>query len=253
MSEVLRVDSGVIEFPTSDGKPAAETPLHYDRLSDLAHCVKTFFSGRADAYVGVDMLVYDNPNAPRGHLSPDIFVAFGTQVREREIYKLWEDPPPAFVLELTSKSTRGEDERKKVRYARWGVAEYFLYDPRGEYLAPALQGFALSGAGYRSTRERILSNGERGFSSATLGLELWLDGPVLRLYDPVAGENLATPEEWKKMACSAAYGRRVAEARARSAEDGKRVAEARARVAEAELAELRAQIAATASPRKNGG
>ena len=57
MSEVQRVDSGVIEFPTSDGRPVAETPLHYERLSDLAYCVKTFFSHRADAYVGVNMLV----------------------------------------------------------------------------------------------------------------------------------------------------------------------------------------------------
>ena len=158
-------------------------------------------------------------------------MAFGAQARERDIYKLWEDPAPAFVLEVTSKSTRREDARKQVRYARWAVAEYFLYDPRAEYLVPALQGFALSAVGYRSMREHILSNGERGFSSAMLGLELWLDDSVLRLFDPAAGQNLSTPREL---------------------EDGKRVAEARARSAEAELAELRARIGATASPPKKG-
>ena len=198
MSEVLRADSRAVEFPTSDGRPVAETPLHYKRLSDLAYALTTFFKRRADAYVGVNMLAYDDPKEPRKHLSPDIFVAFGgvsEEEREREIYKLWEDPSPAFVLEVTSKTTRREDERKKARYAKWGVAEYFMYDPRGEYLAPALQGFELSRGGYRSKRERTLSNGERGLSSGRLGLDLWLDGSTLRLYDPVAERNLLTPEE----------------------------------------------------------
>ena len=232
MSEVLRVDSRVVDFPTSDGRPVAETPLHYKRLSDLAYALTTFFKRRADAYVGVNMLAYDDPKEPRRHLSPDIFVAFGgvgEGQRERDIYKLWEDPQPAFVLEVTSKSTRREDERKKARYAKWGVAEYFLYDPRGEYLAPALQGFELSRGGYRLMRERTLSNGERGFASGGLGLELWLDGSALRLYDPARGRSLLTPEETEQ--------RRAA-------------AEARARAAETELSELKARIAA-ASPAKD--
>lgn len=234
MSEVLRGESRVVEFPTSDGRPVAETPLHYKRLSDLAYCLTTFFRRRADAYVGVNMLAYDDPKEPRRHLSPDIFVAFGgssEEEREREIYKLWEEPSPAFVLEVTSRSTRREDERKKVRYAKWGVAEYFMYDPREDYLAPALQGFELFRGGYRSKRERTLSNGERGLSSGRLGLDLWLDGSTLRLYDPVAGRNLLTPGETEQ--------RRLA-------------AEARARAAETELSELKARISA-ASPLKDGG
>ena len=110
------------------------------------------------------------------------------------------------------------------------MTEYFLYDPRGDYLAPALQGFELSGGGYRLMRERMLPNGERGFSSGRLGLELWLDGSTLRLHDPVTGRNLLTPEETEQ--------RRVA-------------AEARARAAETELSELKARIGA-ASPAKDG-
>ena len=240
MSEALRADSRVVEFPTSDGRPVAETPLHYKRLSDLAYGLTTFFGSRADAYVGVNMLAYDDPKEPRRHLSPDIFVAFGgvsEEEREREVYKLWEEPSPAFVLEVTSKSTRGEDERKKVRYAKWGVAEYFMYDPRGDYLAPALKGFKLSRQSYRPMRERTLSNGEQGLSSGMLGLELWLDGSTLRLYDPVAGRNLLTPDETEQR-------RLIAEARARAAE-------ARARAAEKELSELKARTGAT-SPLKDG-
>lgn len=218
MTDVRALDHSLVEYPTSDGRPVAETPLHYTRLAGLAHALTMFFRTRADAYVGVNMLVYHEPGNPRRHLSPDIFVAFGAPPREREIYKLWEEPSPAFVLEVTSRTTRREDERKKRRYAAWGVSEYVLYDPRAEYLEPPLQGFELDGGSYWPMHAGILANGERGLLSNQLGIGLWLDDGVLRCHDPATGRNLLTPEE---------------------AEQWARDAEARARDAETKLAELK--------------
>ena len=224
MSEALTFDADV-DYPTGDGRPVAETPLHYRRLADAAHALNMRFESRPGAYVGVNMLVYDERGNPRRHLSPDVFVAFGVADREREIYKLWEDESPAFVLEVTSKTTRREDRRKKSRYARWGVAEYFLYDPRGEYIKPALKGFELSGSGYRAMATAVLPNGKPGFPSKTLGLGLWLDGSELRFYDAETGRNLSTPKE-------AELGKAEADARAAAAE-------ARAAALAAELAKLK--------------
>ena len=245
MSESLALDAGV-EYPTSDGRPVAETPLHYRRLADAAHALTMRFESRPGAYVGVNMLVYDERGNPKRHLSPDVFVAFDTPDRERETYKLWEDPSPAFVLEVTSKTTRREDQRKKSRYARWGVAEYFLYDPRGEYVEPALRGFDLSGLGYRAMKREILPNGNLGFQSKTLGLGLWLDGSVLRFYDPKTGRVLSTPKEAAAEAAAGGARAAVAESRAAVAESRAAVAESRAaaetarrRALEAELAELK--------------
>ena len=192
--EALAPDAGV-EYPSSDGRPVAETPLHFERLSDARHALTQRFKSRLDVYVGPNMLVYDRQGDPTRSLSPDLFVAFGVEERERDVYKLWEDPSPTFVLELTSKSTRGEDECKKARYSRWGVAEYFLYDPRAEYVKPPLQGFELTGGVYRAMATDVLPNGKAGFASGTLGLGLWLDGLVLRFYDPETGQNLLTPME----------------------------------------------------------
>lgn len=120
MTEAHVLDTGV-EYPTSDGRPVAETPLHYRRLTDAAHALSVHFESLPGAYVGVNMLVYDDTGDPRRHLSPDIFVAFDVEDRERDIYKLWEDESPAFVLEVTSRSTRKEDERKKAdtRVGAW--------------------------------------------------------------------------------------------------------------------------------------
>ena len=230
MSEAPALDTGV-EYPTRDGRPVAETPLHYRRLADAAHALTMRFEARPDAYVGVNMLVYDERGNPRRHLSPDVFVAFGVEDRERDIYKLWEDESPAFVLEVTSKTTRREDRRKKARYARWGVAEYFLYDPRGEYLKPALLGFELSGTTYRAMQTTILPNGKPGLESKALGLGLWLDDAELRFFDPHSRRNLSTPKE-------AELGKADAEAaRADAAAARAEAQEAKARLAAA-LAEL---------------
>lgn len=161
----------------------------------------------------MNMLVYDDPGNTLRHLAPDIFVAFGVEDRERDIYKLWEDECPAFVLEVTSKSTRRKDERKKTRYARWGVAEYYLYDPRGEYLKPALQGFELVGTRYRAVEAEVLPNGKRGFASGTLGLGLFDDPSGLRFYDPRTARILSTPREAEARAASEAALRLELEAK----------------------------------------
>ena len=195
MSEVVSA-SGVVEYPTSDGRPVAESDLHFERLVDVATTLKLRYAGRGDAYVGANLLVYDTPGNPRRHLAPDVFVAFGVANHRRDLYKLWEERAPAFVLEVTSKSTRREDLRtKRGRYAAWGVGEYFLYDPRGEYLTPALRGLSLQEGSYKALSEGHLPNGERGYFSEALGLHLWLREGVLRLHDPVSGDDLLTCAE----------------------------------------------------------
>ena len=71
-------------------------------------------------------------------------------------------------------------------------------------------------------RESVLPNGSRGFHSKALGLYLWLDGTVLRLYDPITDENLPTPHE-------EAAARRTAEQQVQEEAAARRAAEKRAR------------------------
>ena len=196
MSEALVTPSDPVEYPTRDGRPVAETDLHYLRLAGAAYGLRKFLADRDDAYVGSNLMVFDEPGNPRRHLSPDIFVAFGVQSGPRDLFKIWEEKPPSFVLEITSKTTRREDERtKRQRYAQWGVPEYFLYDPRAEWVRPPLQGFRLQGRRYRRMAECVLPNGKRGLECKTLALYLWLRDGELRLYEPVSGRDLSTPED----------------------------------------------------------
>ena len=185
----------------------------------VATALQLRYARRDDVYVGANLLVYDVLDNKRSRLAPDVFVAFGVPNRHRDVFLLWEERPPAFVLEITSKTTRRDDlDKKRRRYAAWGVSEYFLYDPRAEYLTPPLRGLSLAGGRYREMPERVLPNGERGLVSEALGLHLWLRDRELRLYDPVAEADLLTPAEQTARADAEAKARAGAEARVRELE-----------------------------------
>ena len=222
MSDSLRSHAPApVEYPSSDGQPMGETPAHRDCIIDAMGALREFFAERPDVYVGGNMFLYYEEGNPRASVIPDVFVVIGAvkdELREggwRETYKLWEEPKaPDFVLEVTSRSTRRQDQiRKRALYARLGVSEYFLYDPREEYLAPPLQGMRLSGSEYEPLAPVRLADGKEGVWSERLGLYLYRRGQALRLHDPVAGRNLLTHREEAAARREEAAARRAAEAR----------------------------------------
>ena len=133
-----------LDYPTSDGKPMAETDTHRRLMFDLIHRLQAWFAMRADVYVTGNLMVYHSEGQPQRHLSPDCFVAFGVPNHERDLYKTWlEGVVPSVVFEITSKSTKREDiVTKRAAYDKeWKVDEYFLFDPFEDYLDPSMQGF----------------------------------------------------------------------------------------------------------------
>ena len=144
----------VIDYPETDGQPMAETPEHRDAMIDAIQVLRKHFAPRPDVYVSGNMMMYYKEGEPRHSVSPDVFVAMGVEDKDRRTYLLWREAKgPDFVLEVTSRSTRRNDQRtKRALYERMGVAEYVLYDPLGEYLEPPLQGSGWSGVGTSNGR-----------------------------------------------------------------------------------------------------
>jgi Uma2 family endonuclease len=70
------------------------------------------------------------------------------------------------------------------------VPEYFLFDPRHEYLDPSLQGYRL-----RRKRYVPIKMLDGRLPSEVIGLHLERDGRALRLYDPSTRNWLLTPRE----------------------------------------------------------
>ena len=184
-------------YPESDGKPMAETPIHWHATVDAAQPLQEFYRDRADVYVGSDMMMYYREGDIRACVSPDVFVAFGVpKLPERRVWRTWVEGKLAdVVLEITSLGTRRVDEvTKTALYAELGIREYWQFDPEGDYLEPMLKGRRLGSDGqYRTLtlqkRDGALCHG------SLLGLELRLEGERLRYFDPRRGEYLLTSGE----------------------------------------------------------
>ncbi|MCL1462948.1 Uma2 family endonuclease [Argonema galeatum] len=212
-----------IEYPDEDGKPMAESDQARNYLTYAVEVLRIYFQNRTDVYVSGNLFIYYEEGNPSSVISPDAFVVFGVEKRERRSYKTWEeeDKNPDFVLEITSKSTRSQDQgAKKGIYAFLGVGEYFQYDPTGDYLNPRLQGLHLVEGNYLPCSATVLPDGTTSISSEVLGLELrLLPSGEWRFYDPVAGKTLLTHQE--EVAARQAAEARIAEleARLRALED----------------------------------
>lgn len=187
-----------VHYPVSDGRPMSESGRHWHVTVDFAKPLHISLLRRPDAYVGSDMFMYYREGDPSAVVSPDVFVAFGAPKEPlRDTWKLWEEGvAPAFVLEVTSKSTRNEDEfGKKAVYEALGVSEYWQFDPTGDYLDPILKGHRLGRDGRYERLDLEARDGGLCRYSDVLGLDLRLENGRLRLFDPAHDAYLLTHEE----------------------------------------------------------
>src|SRR4051812_8090212 len=236
-----------VDYPTSDGRPMAETDVHRQDMMDLITTLQDRFAAEPNVYVTGNLLLYYEEGNRRKHVSPDDFVAFGVPKEPpRDYYLLWQEAKgPDVVIEITSKTTRREDQTKKLALYRdlLKVPEYFQFDPTEDYLKPPMQGHRLVDGEYVS-----IAPVEGRLPSLLLGLHLERDGLELRLHDPVAGRRLPTRREQIIEAEAARHraeaDRHRAEAERQRAEVERQRAEERAENAEAEIETLRRQLEA---------
>ncbi len=104
-----------IKYPDEDGKPMAESDPARDYLIYAVETLDIHFQKRQDIYVSGNLFIYYEEGKPDCVVSPDAFVVFGVEKRKRRSYKTWEEgeKKPSFVLEITSKSTRSQDQGAK--------------------------------------------------------------------------------------------------------------------------------------------
>ena len=207
-----------VDYPTGDGKPMAETDVHRRLMLALIDSLEARFSADPEVYVSGNLLLFYEEGNRRKHVSPDVFVVRGVRKGDRLHYLTWDEGKgPDLVIELTSKTTRSEDVKKKMALYRdvLAVPEYFLFDPFQDYLKPSMQGYRLAEGRYEPI-EPI----EGRLPSLAIGLHLERDGIQLRLVDPATGRRVPTSEEREQA------GNRRAEAERRRAEAERRRAEA---------------------------
>jgi Uma2 family endonuclease len=229
MTSVLpTVRSTEIVYPSSDGEPLAETSVHVDAIIDAVVILRQLLAERA--IVLADQFLYYAQGFPKLRVAPDIMVIFNVPPGARDNYKTWEEGQvPAVIFEITSEGTRKQDqEAKKTLYEQLEVQEYWLFDPKGEWIPEQLRGYRLQGDGCEA-----ITDGR----SEPLQLRLQVDGALIGFYREDTGEKLLAPSELVQALRAETLARQSAEERA----DRERQ---RADRAESQVARLQAQLRA---------
>ena len=231
-------------YPSSDGKPMAENMWQAEAIlnarSDLG-------SARPQALVAADILMYPEEGNNRNSIAPDVLVAFGIGTHKRSSYFVWEEgKPPDWILEVASPGTQAEDRgHKRRRYAEIGVPEYWMFDPKGGVYprgTPRLQGLKLVDGEYHPLEPKVV-DGERVIHSEVLGLDVRVDGELLRFRDPATGKDVRHRDEIEadeELAQAAAERAQAVAERAEAAIE-RAQAETRQEAAQRKSAEARAE------------
>ena len=185
MSSLMsRPDKSRIVYPDSDGEPMAENTLQFQWIVTIQGGLDHLFRDRLDVFVAGDLLWYPVEGSPEIRMAPDAMVAFGRPKGYRGSYMQWieNNVAPQVVFEVLSPGNRaGEMERKRQFYERYGVEEYYIYDPDN----PKLTGWRRRGNALEVIPEL------NGWTSPLLNIRFDLSGEELRVLRP-DGRGFAT-------------------------------------------------------------
>jgi Uma2 family endonuclease len=176
-----------IIYPSSDGEPVAETYDHLYAILTTLEVLKQHLENRKATVLANQNLFYAQ-GYPKLRVVPDVMVIYDVESGGRDSYKLWEEKQvPQVIFEMTSKKTQEEDRmNKKDLYERLEVKEYWLFDPKGEWIEEKLRGYRLRGDSYE------LINDSR---SEPLKLRLTVEDKLIGFYCEETGQKLLIHSE----------------------------------------------------------
>ena len=132
-----------IEYPDCDGQPMSDNTLQFKWIVTIKEGLEALFRNNPDVFVAGDLLWYAEEGKPKIRTAPDAMVVFGRPKGYRGSYKQWVEGgiAPQVVFEVLSPGNRQSEIIRKFRfYERYGVEEYYVYDPDNGDLAGWLRG-----------------------------------------------------------------------------------------------------------------
>jgi Uma2 family endonuclease len=137
-----------IIYPESDGRPMADNTKQFGWIVVVKENLEALFADRSDVFVAGDLLWYPVEGNNKLCTAPDAMVVFGRPKGDRGSYQQWKEGniPPQVVFEILSPgNTRQEMEKKLLFYDRYGVEEYYIYDPDDNQLQGWLRSEMITG------------------------------------------------------------------------------------------------------------
>ncbi len=229
-----------IIYPESDGKPMADNSKQFRWITTIEGNLEILFEHHPAVFVAGDMFWYPVEGNNQRRVAPDVMVVFGRPKGDRGAYLQWRegDIPPHVVFEILSPgNTKKEMAHKFAFYEKYGVEEYYLYDPDSGRLA-----------GWRRQETALAEIDEMmGWVSPRMGIRFDLEGVELVLTDPEGNRFLTFLELNQRR--QQAEARAETEARARAEAEAQADLEAKARAEAEARAETEAQARAEAEAR----
>uniref|UniRef100_A0A0C1RD71 Putative restriction endonuclease domain-containing protein n=1 Tax=Tolypothrix bouteillei VB521301 TaxID=1479485 RepID=A0A0C1RD71_9CYAN len=132
VSQLESTTKADIIYPDSDGKPMSDNTKQFRWITVIYYNLEWLFANESDVFVAGDLLWYPVEGSNNIRIGPDVMVVFGAPKGDRGSYMQWKEGniPPQVVFEILSPgNTQTEMNKKLVFYERYGVEEYYLYDP----------------------------------------------------------------------------------------------------------------------------
>ena len=129
-------------YPDDNGEPMSDNTLQFRWIVTLQGGLDAMFSADPNVFVAGDLLWYPVEGQPKVRAAPDAMVVIGRPKGYRGSYKQWAEGgvAPQVVFEVLSPGNRpAEMAAKKDFYERYGVEEYYVYDPDRVTLAGYLR------------------------------------------------------------------------------------------------------------------
>jgi Uma2 family endonuclease len=137
MTTVLNFTEDLL-YPEDDGNPMSESTEQYRWIVVVKENLELLLLDRSDVFIAADLAWYpvqvEVPPAPCQ--APDVMVVWGRPKGARRSYRQWQEAnvPPQVVFEILSASNKTRQgiegmDYKFQFYQRYGVEEYYIYDP----------------------------------------------------------------------------------------------------------------------------
>jgi Uma2 family endonuclease len=119
-------------YPDDDGLPMSNNTEQFDWIVTIKENLEYLFAQDPNVFVAGDLLWYPVEGNNTIRSAPDAMVVFGRPKGRRGSYMQWVENgiAPQVVFEILSPGNRAAEMAKKLKfYDRYGIEEYYLYDP----------------------------------------------------------------------------------------------------------------------------
>ena len=121
-----------IVYPENDGNPMSDNTKQFKWIVVIKENLEILFANDPNVFVAGDLLWYPVEKDNKTRQAPDAMVVFGRPKGDRGSYQQWKEDniPPQVVFEILSPGNTLKEMAKKLQfYNRYGVEEYYIYNP----------------------------------------------------------------------------------------------------------------------------